>query len=770
MKDQFKFYTANVREDFKNCIYPNEVIATTEEELKSALSKDYVAAKYKRSYRNKDNFIETEMTIEDCDNDDSDDPETYINPEDMQAIFPGVTMFIHFSRNHMKEKHKKEKVIGPRSRFHVGFPIRKITDAEEFTRFKQNVQDMFPFFDGNAKDAARFMVGTENPEVIIIKGNRTLDEYISEIKEEKEFAELDEKPKAIPQGSRNATMHRIAVKLLIRYGNNNDTKRRFIKENERCDPPLEVEELKTIWNSASKFFRKKVAPNPNYISQEQYNGSLVKEVEWEEPLPFTKPVLPEFPVNALPKCIADYVYAVAETTQTPVDMAATSSLAILSLCMQGKYDVQAKPDWTEPTNLFCLIIAEPSERKSAIVSLMSKVLDRYEIDYNTRHSAIFEFSKMEKQSLESKKKSFETQYVKGKKTKEEMQELAQEIAEFKEKLPKKLYVDNITSEKLTSVIANNEGKMAILSSEAGIFNIMAGMYNEKAEIDVFLKAYSGDSIRVDRMGRPSELISHPALTMLLLIQPSVLVSIMKNSTFEGRGLTTRFLYSIPKSFIGKRRYKTDAIPKQIMDAYEDKIVELLKENEDLAFEQTTLLLTPEASDLLENYFDENEKAMVNENQEIKSWSGKLVGNVLRISAIIARASQKGLNYFLEDNPKMYVTKEHMESAIAIGRYFTEHAKAAHSLMGLDPVIKQCEYILEKIKSNGMKEFTLRELGKKCRSFKDTASMKPAINKLTEFGYIQPRMEGNKPSANHYLSNPVLFTENVNANKEENNNA
>lgn len=75
-------------------------------------------------------------------------------------------------------------------------------------------------------------------------------------------------------------------------------------------------------------------------------------------------IFPTFPVDAFPPAIRDYVLAVAETTQTPVDMAATAALAVLALCQQGKYRIKGKDDWIEPLNLFTVIVAESSERKS----------------------------------------------------------------------------------------------------------------------------------------------------------------------------------------------------------------------------------------------------------------------------------------------------------------------------------------------------------------------------------------------------------------------
>lgn len=76
-------------------------------------------------------------------------------------------------------------------------------------------------------------------------------------------------------------------------------------------------------------------------------------------------------------------------------------------------------------------------------------------------------------------------------------------------------MDDVTSEKLASVLAENKGWAAIVSAEGDIFNILSGLYSRNVNIDLFLKCHSGDTIRVDRVGRESESIIHSVLTMLL---------------------------------------------------------------------------------------------------------------------------------------------------------------------------------------------------------------------------------------------------------------
>ncbi len=161
---------------------------------------------------------------------------------------------------------------------------------------------------------------------------------------------------------------------------------------------------------------------------------------------------------------------------------------------------------------------------------------------------------MRKRVLERKQKAVEDRVAKGKADAEEMEQIAREISDFEEARPMQLYVDDITTEKLVSVISANRGRAALVSSEGGIFDTLAGIYTKNVNIDVMLKGYSGDPIRVDRIGRESESIMNPALTVLLMAQPNVVSEVLNNATFRGRGLTARFLYCMPISLVGSRRF------------------------------------------------------------------------------------------------------------------------------------------------------------------------------------------------------------------------
>ncbi len=760
MKISYKIFYSNCIHQYSNCLYPHEIDVTDIESLKKAVSFDYVCAKYKDNYRSIANFTSSNCIGVDFDNDHSNNPEDWVTSNSIKEMFSGVPYLVHYSKSHMKPKIGACKTeYGPRPRFHVIFLIDEINNADEYKALKDKLFDYCPLIDPMAKDSARLLAGTPNPIVEWHDGTITLNQFLDDVFSEKAFEELGE---VIPEGNRNATMHKIACSLLVKYGITEESKSKYREASKKCNPPLEKDELNTIWKSAAKFYKNKVVTNPEYKKPEEYNSQSV--IKWDTPIPFEKPKLPTFPVDALPKIIRDYVVAVAETTQTPVDMAATASLAIMSLCMQGRYRVEGKVDWDEPVNLYTLIIAEPSERKSAIIGFMTRPVNEYELEYNRLNGARFESSRIHKSALEIRKKSIESQFAKGKVTDIEVEEISKKLHDFKELKPKKIYVDDITTEKLASVLADSDGKTAVISTEGGIFDVLAGMYNKSVNIDVFLKSYSGDAIRIDRIGRQSELIQKPALTILLSVQPSVLSSLISNTTFEGKGLTTRFLYALPESLIGKRKFNTSPIPSEVSRLYDMKIKDVLNEEENLIDNQI-IRQSKESKSLFQAFHDENEKIM-GEDTEIKAWRGKLVGNVLRIAALLARFNMDRFNPFFDETPEVIVSKDDMANAITIGKYYIEHAKASYSLMGIDPINKKCEYVLSKIKEHNFYEFANRDITRACgtKDLRTLEGMLPVLNRLIEYGYIQPKTD--KKNNTSYLTNPIIFSQN---NKEEQNN-
>lgn len=159
----FTIYSSDVTGNPGNCSYPHKQVILDEDSLKAAINHDYVCAEYKNSYRNGENFIGSDCLPVDCDNDHSENPEDWITPEDVMQAFPGVTFAVHYSRFHNKAKNGKPA----RPKFHILFPIEYVTDATLYADMKKLVNSIFPYFDTQALDAARFFFGTSAADVAL---------------------------------------------------------------------------------------------------------------------------------------------------------------------------------------------------------------------------------------------------------------------------------------------------------------------------------------------------------------------------------------------------------------------------------------------------------------------------------------------------------------------------------------------------------------------------------------------------------------------------
>lgn len=258
----FTIYSADVTGNPGNCSYPHKHVILDEASLKSAISHDYVCA----DYRNGENFIGSDCLPVDCDNDHSENPADWMTPDDVMQAFPGVTFAIHFSRFHNREKNGK----AARPKFHVLFPIEHCTDAALYSDMKKLVNSIFPYFDTQVLDAARFFFGTATAEVALYPGRMNLTEFLNEDLFDEYLPQGDFDHSVIPEGSRNATMSRFAGRVIKKYGDTEKAYQTFLEEAAKCVPPLDNTELSTIWHSAQRFYTK-LSQQDGYVALEAYN-------------------------------------------------------------------------------------------------------------------------------------------------------------------------------------------------------------------------------------------------------------------------------------------------------------------------------------------------------------------------------------------------------------------------------------------------------------------------------------------------------------------
>jgi replicative DNA helicase len=331
----------------------------------------------------------------------------------------------------------------------------------------------------------------------------------------------------------------------------------------------------------------------------------------------------------------------------------------------------------------------------------------------------------------------------------------------------RMLADDATPEALGSLLADH-GRIALLSPEGGVFEMMAGRYTGGPNLDVYLKGHAGDALRVDRKGRPPEFVDRPALTVGLAVQPEVLRTLRDRPGFRGRGLLARFLYALPASTVGRRKVGAAPVPAEVAARYRVDLQALcralLDEREAAQLQDSdellVLVLDRDAEAALRAFEAEVEPRLDADGGDlghVADWASKLVGATARITGLLHLAAH------LRDGWGNPVTVAQVRAAITLARYLVSHALAAFDLMGSDPTLDDARYVLAWIERNKPPSFTRRELFSALPRgrFAKVDALDGPLELLEAHGYVrkvdtEPRSGPGRPPSPTYLVNPAVL--------------
>ena len=304
---------------------------------------------------------------------------------------------------------------------------------------------------------------------------------------------------------------------------------------------------------------------------------------WEPPIPLHELSLPFFPTQVLLSWLSLFVKAEAAATQTPEDLAAMVTLAVIATACAKKFEVEVRTGWREPLNIFTVTALPPGNRKSAVFKDAVESLEEFEQLEARRLAMEIAEARSRRKILEKAMQRAQEDAARASPSEretlsEQAAGLARKLEETKVPVSPRLTSDDITPERLAGLLHEHGGRMAVMSSEGEIFDLMAGRYsaNSTPNFTVYLKGHSGDTIRVDRVGRPPEYVEGPALTLGLTVQPEVIRGLADKPGFRGRGLLGRFLYAMPTSLLGCRQINPPTMPEAVRETYKRKVLGLLR--------------------------------------------------------------------------------------------------------------------------------------------------------------------------------------------------
>jgi replicative DNA helicase len=462
--------------------------------------------------------------------------------------------------------------------------------------------------------------------------------------------------------------------------------------------------------------------------------------EWECPLPLGADPVPPFPVEQLPPTLAEFVSAVAASTQTPADLGGLLSLLALATAAAGKYRVHLRDDWSEPVNLYGLVALPPGSRKSGVFKRAVAPLVQAEKDLRARDAPLIRTAEQRRRILEQAAKNAETAAVKKGADPAALADAeAADLALWSHVVPPtpRLLADDVTPEQLVTLLADH-ACLGLLSEEGGIFETLAGRYSGGvANLDAVLKAWDGGSIRVDRRGSEPRQVDDPALTLGLAVQPAVLSALARSGDLTGRGLLARFLYAVPDLYsgavrVGARDLDPPPVPADVARRYDELVSRLaMQPRPDRPAPIHLDAAGRQAFQAFRAELEPRRNADTGDLADVVDWSGKLEGLTARLAGLLhlARGGVSGK-----------ITEQDVAGAVALARYAIPHAKAAHDLMAGRSSNGAAESLVRVIKEGSMREFSVRDLHRHVAGqnrFQQVSGVEAALLTLVKGGYIRP---------------------------------
>jgi hypothetical protein len=262
--------------------------------------------------------------------------------------------------------------------------------------------------------------------------------------------------------------------------------------------------------------------------------------------------------------------------------------------------------------------------------------------------------------------------------------VAADLDELSELVAPRLLVDDVTPEKLGSLLAQH-GSLAVIAAESALIDtLVAGRYSEgKANLHLVCAAYSGEPSTIDRKSHDTEYLERPLLAITLVVQPHVLTALLDHEIARAQGLVARFAYALPETRLGHRDMNPPIIPADVSNAWATTVRRVAQTADDAGNEDSAqvdvsnvsssapmrITLAREAELLMTGLREEIEPRLGQDGDlhTIADWTARHHGRVARIAALL---------HLCESEPKTPITAHTMRAALRIGEYLLAHGIAA----------------------------------------------------------------------------------------------
>jgi hypothetical protein len=416
-----------------------------------------------------------------------------------------------------------------------------------------------------------------------------------------------------------------------------------------------------------------------------------------------------FPMNALPKVLAQVAHVVQRTTQAPDAIIGGSLLAGASLAAQAHANVRLPHGQVCPLSLFIVSVAESGERKSAVDNLVLRphvfFEKRKKDEYEAATAAIKALPKDKHGEAETPRQPI---FMTG----------------------------DPTIEGVTKLLTHGLPSIGLFSAEGGRFIGGYGMSDDAALRTAAGLSMLWDGSPLDRVrsGDGASKLYHRRVAMHLMAQPRATFNWLGNPVLRDQGLFSRCLVGYPASTAGSRLYRderADETPEY--EAYVSAMSGLLDcewaTNEFGELQPIIMEFSDEARARWIEAYNQIERQIPERLACVRGFASKAAEHLARIAAVLE----------LVRNPDATeVTKVALDKALLILDWYMSEAVR---LAGAQPVkegAERAELLWGWLKKNGKKYVCLAQLTQYGPArLRQAKTMREVMGVLADHYYVRP---------------------------------
>jgi hypothetical protein len=496
------------------------------------------------------------------------------------------------------------------------------------------------------------------------------------------------------------------------------------------------------------------------MSLKDYN-----EPAWPDPVAFVKPAPSAgMPEGFVGTPIGDLAEEVHTQWGIPHLLTVATALGVAVSATRGRAEVAISSGASFPLALYLAPMANPGSLKSAVLSLTSSSLIAAQRDNEQANGHAVTQARTEAAALREARKKLENElaaaYVGTNPKSRAAEVVSSEIQTVDRRLialesggaldglsPVVAGAD-LTYEALIKKAERNGGCVALLSAEGGLLENLAGRYNEGAARTEFLNsAFDGEPFDGERVSDTERKIDKPWCSMVLVVQPDLLKTMLGSPKMRNRGFLQRFwLFDIPDTRY-RNRHSMPGIDPLIELAWSQSIQGVVDQTMKArirvdAFGPDSGALVEFEKTVINPAFD---TAQRDHNQLLVGWLSKAAMISNRVAATLT---------LLEDPAATVVTASAARAATGITQAAIDHARYLFAEGARAALLSPPLRVLTWIVATNATTVTTNQVNTRFRGqtwCEDADSARDVLVKLTVDGWLRqvpkapPTDKGGRPS-------------------------